>query len=345
MIDKGLTLPNYQWKRWSQSELDAVVDLAPDVLVVMVYDYDIPASSDKFVQLEMLLKRLPSLKRLQLRPYNTNIPQLSPEEWAAECDRRIAPYRTLGIPLELIPSNEWNLAAEGGHTDWAKHLDWFLRFGRAFRALDRATKLHISAPSPGLKGYAYVWVIFGHNKELMALYDVADAHCYPGSERCYEDLHAAIRTLPISITEFNAMDPAAYLASLPSYVRDVSWFILRGEDDQRPYWLMGSPYYKSFRDYKSGGETMVWDRHEVFDLVQKKLGGEGFNPDNAFGQFIERYPELQVGIYVGGILGYDRDDWPYLVQPTSTGALYVPKANATADSVKFIIREEQLPLA
>ncbi|MDA8189778.1 MAG: hypothetical protein M0T85_16685 [Dehalococcoidales bacterium] len=257
MIDKGLTMPNYQWKRWSQAELDAVVDLAPDVLVVLVYDGEIYASSDKFVQLEMLLGRLPSLKRLQLRPYAPNIPQFNPEGWAAECDRRIAPYRSLGIPLDLIPANEWNLAAEGGHSDWATHLDWFLRFACAFCNLDKTTKLHIPAPSPGQAGYVDAWLLIGRSRELMALYDVADAHCYPGSERCYEDLHAAIRTLPISITEFNAMDPAAYLTSLPTYVRDASWFILSGEQDQRPYWLMGSRYYDSFKGYKSsGGETM-----------------------------------------------------------------------------------------
>lgn len=94
-----------------------------------------------------------------------------------------------------------------------------------------------------------------------------------------------------------------------------------------------------------GGETMPWDRHEVFDLVQKKLGGQGYNPADAFGQYIAQHAGSKFGVYVGPILGYDRDDWPYLVQPTTLGALLVPKANAIAAAVRFCTVEADFPLA
>ncbi len=88
--------------------------------------------------------------------------------------------------------------------------------------------------------------------------------------------------------------------------------------------------------------SMAWDRHQIFDAWEKSIGGQGFNPTDAFGQFMAGNPSINVGVFVGPQLGYDRPDWGgKVVQYTTTGILvYVPGQGAT-----FATREDQLPLA
>ena len=94
---------------------------------------------------------------------------------------------------------------------------------------------------------------------------------------------------------------------------------------------------------KEAEEAMPWDRHAVYDSWQKRFGAEGYNPNDAFGGFISRNPQITVGLFVGPV--ETQDDWPYFVQKTTTGILWVPKKDARPEAVKVAKREEDLPLA
>lgn len=91
---------------------------------------------------------------------------------------------------------------------------------------------------------------------------------------------------------------------------------------------------------------MPWNRHVVADGWYKSLKGPGFNPNDAFGQFILNNPQVHVGIPCpvengGGVI--DRPDYPYLYQFFTQAILYV-KRNDWAN-VHVAYKESDLPLA
>lgn len=254
MTKKGLVCPNAQWTLWTSDQIHAIVDLAPQTIQVLLY-----AETDHRPSVFEVVERCPSIVEVQFRPYNTLIPRQDPDSWARACWRRVEPY--IGplehLSLGVIPANEMNLAGEGGHTDMARHVAWLINFGHAWGRLDihGIFDLHLPAPSPGGPGGSEpYWRALAAESTIASLYDVVDVHCYGGaSERDYDASSRYFHDRPVSITEWNGLDPEQYLASLPAYVESACYFILSGTEDMRPYWLMGSPYYDSFKRAASGG--------------------------------------------------------------------------------------------
>jgi hypothetical protein len=89
-----------------------------------------------------------------------------------------------------------------------------------------------------------------------------------------------------------------------------------------------------------GEDNVAWDRHQVFDDWQKALGGQGFNPHDAFGQFREQHQEIDCGVFVSPYLGYNDPTCPYIYAYTTTGIFVVPKGGG---QVIFADRESELP--
>lgn len=264
MALKGLTMPNRQWYPWTAEDLAAVRDLQPDVLLVLLYRPEIPASRQKQEQLFALVQDVPSIQEIAFRPYEPNIPEWVPEVWADYCRRRVEPYLPLAgrVRLSLIPDNERNLGVEHGHGDWERHRLWLRRFGATWRAVSDVP-LHLGALSPGVPGWQEGLEVLAQDPEIHALYDVVDAHCYPGSLSAFEQVHTLFPNKVLDITEFNDVDPKPYMASLPGYVRSATWFILHGEKDQQRYWLMGSPHYQSFKEFRGSWSPIPEEEGET----------------------------------------------------------------------------------
>ncbi len=235
----GVVLPNRQWEPWTPDEVNGLFDLAPPVVIVLAYQIDTLGSIGHRLTLQEYVRQHPKA-RVIYRPYGDAIPTQDPVQWAEECRRR---YVWFGVPGEICPANEMNLLSERGNENWDEHCDWLEKLAFAWRRLSDA-KLHLPAVAPvgayrdGLRRY--------RENGIHHLYDVADAHCYPGS---FDDwrLVADLFGLPVTISEFNQTDPEAYLATLDDRVRDACWFILSGTADHRPYWLVGSSYYESMK--------------------------------------------------------------------------------------------------
>jgi hypothetical protein len=232
-------MPNRQWERWTDAEITALWDLAPETLLILLYSGDSPAVSQQRSVVHDYCQTYRDT-RLLYRPFEPNIPHWRPDLWAEECSRRA---ELMGLPGEMICDNERNLAVEGGSEDWDSHARWLLPYAARWRELSREL-LHLGALSPS-GAYRVAWRRY-RELGVFAAYDVADAHCYPGALADWREL-AAMSAKPVSITEFNQTDPRGYFAIVGDSARDAVWFILSGTQDQRAYWLMGSPYYQAFK--------------------------------------------------------------------------------------------------
>ncbi|MGQ9676579.1 MAG: peptidoglycan recognition protein family protein [Chloroflexota bacterium] len=286
MADKGLNCPNRQWGLWTTDEVAAIRDLAPDVLLVLAYGDDSPVAAQTAQHLA-LADELRA--RLQVRVYATDIPRRDPEEWAAECWRWASRYGD--HRLEVIPANEMNLPSEGLEVggwgsgepapDWQRLGEWLKRWAVAYRRLASAGSggyhlLHLPALAPGpltadasdrAAGLEAAWQVF-RRLRLAELFDVVDVHEYPGSFRSHLAAYSMFGR-PVSVTEFNQVDPGDYLRSLPWTVADASWFILSGTDDHRQHWLISRPeWYASFKTFTNP--------HGVTGRYSKKWGGMFF---------------------------------------------------------------------
>ena len=238
-VRRGITCPNRQWERWTDAEIAALWDLAPETLLVLLYGADSPALAHQRDDLHRYCNVYPDT-RLLYRPYEPNIPHWPPALWADECRRRAA---LIGLPGEMICDNERNLPIEGGSEDWDAHARWLLAYAARWRELSREM-LHLGALSP-TGDYRTGWRRY-RDLGVFVAFDTADVHCYPGALDDWREL-AAVSGKPVSITELNQTDPRAYFAAVGDGARDACWFILSGTEDQRPYWLMGSPYYQRFK--------------------------------------------------------------------------------------------------
>ncbi len=258
MVLTGVNTPNRQWEKWYPEEVTALWDLRPEVLVVLAYDTGIYAQLENRRIVHQYLAENPHTIVI-LRMYAELIPTFHPIAWADECYHR---YLWWGIKnAEVIPANEFNI--EGGNENWSAHIDWLTAFARHWRNLTTSIPLHLPALSPvgeyrtGLRAY--------ERAGLHKLYDRVDVHCYPGTFADWQFIYQTF-AVPVSITEYNGIDPADYLIRLdPTCVRDASWFILSGTDDQAAYHLIGSPYYDSLnatkrpvRQIHAGYQSLGW---------------------------------------------------------------------------------------
>lgn len=92
----------------------------------------------------------------------------------------------------------------------------------------------------------------------------------------------------------------------------------------------------------AGGATVAWDRHAEFDSYQKVFGGQGQNPNDAFGHLRTANPGVDYGVLVGSYRGVNDATNPFITAWTTTGIFWYRKATGEAG---FATREESLPLA
>lgn len=242
---------------------------------------------------------IPGLE-VTVRPYASNIITFNPVSWAKEVRRRVAILLAAGVNVvAVIPNNEPNIEApddwksDGWYRNWERQAEWYRDFAVAYHlAPGPAPPLDLAALSPqdprwteGLDVYAS-W-------ELGLYYAKVDAHCYPGSEGAYEAVHARFPNQPVSVSEFNRLDPVAFFQGLPDYVDDAFYFILAWENpdpSQPDTSLIGSEYYEPFAKAGAGGSmtkreswlTDMWERanvrmhdpHCAFFTYAKKVANE-----------------------------------------------------------------------
>ena len=84
---------------------------------------------------------------------------------------------------------------------------------------------------------------------------------------------------------------------------------------------------------------MPWNRHVVADNWYKRFG-PGYNPNDAFGGFLERNPGIRIGPAIGAVV--DDPTNPYLYQYYALAILYVKRSEWA--NVKVAYKETDLPL-
>ena len=241
---KGLTLPNTEWRAWTQDEVRALWDLEPQTLVVLAYNPDTrPAVESHRAEVKRYVDGHPGTVVLY-RPYEPDIASRDPRDWAKECRRRVEYF---GVPGELIPANELNI--EGMYDDWKRQAEWLQAFSDAWRLIGGGIPLHLPALSPtgnyraGYAAYKLTW--------LFEAYDVVDVHGYGinGAGVVHELYELAGK--PVCVSEFNQDEPGLFFTDVASVATDAVWFILSGTEDQAPYFLMSNlAYYDSFKGWK-----------------------------------------------------------------------------------------------
>lgn len=245
----GLTAPNRAWDAYTPAELAAIDDLAPGVLVVLLYGSAIDQTHA--AQLKPFLDRVKP--RLLLRPYRDDIPTIPPAHWATAC---VAQMHNSGLagdgvarpPTELIPSNEMNLAIEHGSEDWPAQIAWLKAFAAAWRTVAPGVALHLPALSPsgnwlaGLAAYAAA--------KLDLLFDRIDVHAYDAKASAIVARTAALLRGPLDLTEYNRLDPQG-LRLVEPLLESATWFLLGGTPDQAAYDLLRQPeHYASFKGWR-----------------------------------------------------------------------------------------------
>jgi len=145
MLNKRLTLPNWQYQPYTATEIAALVDLAPETLVFIAYnsDYDVIHLN----QILAFLAQYPT-PRVIVRVFETNIGQFDPSVWANIC--RDVCLTRLGYikQLECIPWNEPNIEWTDHQTDWAYQANFAATFAAQWRQIAPDVPLHLPALSP-----------------------------------------------------------------------------------------------------------------------------------------------------------------------------------------------------
>lgn len=255
------------------------------------------------------------------RIHAENIVTFNPEEWAEECVRRVLVLVRAGVNIiAVIPCNEPNIEApEELREDWDYQVDWYTRFSREWHLLtlgrgDSSSHLAVDLDLPALSptGNWLAGLDAYEHADLHDLFDRFDAHCYPGSETAYRQVMARFPDRPVSVTEFNGIDPASFLAGLPEDVEDAYWFIWRWENPPEgspDVDLAGSEYEQSFSladNIPDEGGTM--DLEELFpDLFNAWVEAGGIH--NNFRKHL-------LGV---GAVPAVREDLDFLVDEAASG--------------------------
>ncbi len=306
IIDKGVVLPNAV--RWTPA-IPVVKDLGVTVAEVLIYDN----VQDQIPDLLALQAAIPGL-RITARMYAENIITFDPVIWMKECIRRLRVLLDAGIGITgIIICNEPNIEAPDNlKADWNRQARWHLDavvewYSRIHEDVTPGVLLYMTALAPtglwrdGLMAYR------AHG--LQHWYDIASAHCYPGSEDSWKAVNLAFPTLPISITEWNNLDPQGFISSLDStIVKEVFYFILSSPDPQFNFCtLIGSPYYDKYKNVNMQGGSVqpMSTAHDLFDAYYKSVSGTGFNPDTGLGQYISNNKDIVFGLPVTGELPFN----------------------------------------
>jgi GH25 family lysozyme M1 (1,4-beta-N-acetylmuramidase) len=243
-MKKGLTTPNVQYRAYTDAEIAGIVDLAPDVLVWIIYGSAIDLTHQ--AQLKPYLDA--HHPRILYRPYADNIAFRDPRDWALICAHWITPLAYLG---ELIPANELNL--EGMGEDWNAQILWLQSFVGAWGAFDMQMVLHLPALSPTGKWADGLWAYKKAGLDL--LFERIDVHAYgTDAETIVTAVHAILPGL-IDVTEFNQIDPLVFAGQHPP-AESATWFLIGGEADQAQYDLLKQPSsYASFKAWRTNVTT------------------------------------------------------------------------------------------
>ena len=137
MTKKGLPLPNRCWEGWTEEEIQALIDLHPDVVQVLIFHQQPePVWNVQRSQLLRLHIEIGCAFEYRICGIGPSDDPYKIAEWAKE--------KLRGLPVgKIIPGNEPNHPIEGWvGSDW---VGWFRRFGLCW---DGAHKLITPALSP-----------------------------------------------------------------------------------------------------------------------------------------------------------------------------------------------------
>lgn len=257
----GVWLSNRQWSLYPQAELDAAIELRPQLLAILGYGQS-AVLPEKVAQEAWLWEKL-GRPPVVLRPYAPFIMQRTPQDWSFECYMLVQKYKAAGMDPSLLCANELNLRGErdGGDgliEDWGVQARWLRDFAVDFRMRSPDTMLHIPALSP--QGNYMVGLLEYAEAHLGEAYQRVDVHCYGSYDLSTVGVAAGLFDLPVFVSEINRVAPSVYAPILRDYgAWGSAWFILRWEtpDPQQPNVdLIGSQYYDDFRSMTQGGNTM-----------------------------------------------------------------------------------------
>lgn len=249
-MNKGLTLPNTQWRAYTDPEVAAINDLAPDTLIVLVYGDQQQAEAARYGVVADYLAQHPSA-RFIIRAYEPDIATRDATAWADECWARVEDWQIRDRLPELIPANEFNI--EGMGEDWPRQVKWLKEFATRWREIAPHVPLHLPALSPSGDWATGLWEY--HKAGIDVLFDRIDVHAYGPQAAVIVSVASTILLGPIDVTEFNQIDPAVFFAAEPP-CHSATWFILGGTSDQSVYDILTQPsYYASFKAMRNTPST------------------------------------------------------------------------------------------
>lgn len=277
---KALVMPNACcW--YNGTSLQHLAVLQPSAIQVLVYEN----AWEQVICVQEARKVIPGLP-FDLRMYADQIITFDPVLWVEECLGRARLFVDAGLlPRCVILNNEPNIEAPDHLKEaWNKHADWYIAAAQAWKAdpLGATIPISLAAVSPttptwqiGVATYAV--------RGLGDLFDRCDSHCYVDSAQAYEVVLQEFPDKPVAITEFNGLDPAAYLGGLPERIVEGAFFILDSPDPQFAYCSLTRlpASYQSFKDYKEGPVTNqeAWQQltapYDTFPALTKAIVGRG----------------------------------------------------------------------
>lgn len=269
----GLTLPNRHWEPYRAAELRAARALRPAALVALLFEEQ--AIGVRRRQVEQVRELVALLGcRLILRPWTGAALERSPTAWAATCSAWAAWFGGPGLRVELTPANEPNRTDRPADGD--RQATWLLAFAARYRALRPDDVLHLPAPWSGEPGEGSIralryWRALAE-RGVHAAYDRIDSQEF-GEEI---GLHAHAWRLfgkPVDVIAFNGADPVRVAAEVRahSYLGVACWFLLAGGQDQRPNWLLRSPWEAAFREAQGVGADDVKNDAELVALEEEHV--------------------------------------------------------------------------
>ena len=300
MAAKGLCAPNRQWEAWNPGEIDAIIDLKPSVLFIILYNS--PAWRVQIAAEKKVLKALPGCRFIYRAHFGDDVEtKLSAIEWARECHRRLlmGHPKTHGV-WELVPANELNLPAIEGDEDWPQHILWLKTFATTILEAGRDLCLHLPALSP-LGDFHAGWAAYAADDELMWYYPRRDVHEYPFSFRTHIEAHALFSG-GIDITEFHFGErfwqygPGRFDEIFRSPFADSACYLrLSGEGHEYDcYNLLGAePYYTDFKKAKEG--IPMFDLREIYPVIYQSWRAEAIRNNDGLDPELALFRDYLIG--------------------------------------------------
>lgn len=287
-VRKGAVAPNaWGWRSWLIPHL---VYLRLDRLQVLIYNAD--TLDEQIADMLAAQAAIPGIEFV-LRFYASNILTFDAAEWARSRHLLLNRIMAAGVVVVgILPANEPNIELpEHLRADWAYQVEWYQLYAQTWHFLPGPyVDLHLPALSPCVPGWTDGLDAY-RDGGLGDLYHVQNSHCYPGTERAYEEIMARFPFGRIDITEWNGLDPESYLSSLPDQIESADWFILRWIDPEpgaRNVDLIGGEFYESFAraGNDEGGTALTKEElwqiltvpYESYPALTKQIVGMGGIP-------------------------------------------------------------------